>query len=184
MAMYAELEHLEGAKALSWALGCVAASYRQRASFLTAMIVGARLGVAMAAGAFGLVHVTSSSTHLWAKTRLIAGQTLDVHRMEYVRAIDAQPLEHWVWLFLVASTLGALHLAAALMMAAGRNDRVLKLAVVIVGADLSMPFVGMGALTLPAIYMGLITLMALASSGLAWLWRWDERRMTQASAFS
>jgi hypothetical protein len=182
IAMFAELEHLEGAEAMAWALGCLSASYRLRASFLAVAIVGARLGVATTAGLFGLVHVLSSSRHLWTKTQLITGEALATHRMEYIRAIDARPLEHWLWLFLTASTLGLLHLAAALMMATGRNDRVLKLAIVIVGFDLIMPLAGMGEFTLPALYMGLITLMALVSSGLAWAWRWDERRVARSSA--
>ena len=67
------------------------------------------------------------------------------------------------------------------MMAVGRNERVLQLAIVVVGCDLMMSLLGgWGGFIVPAIYMGLITLMALVSAGLAWLWRWDERRMALA----
>jgi len=64
------------------------------------------------------------------------------------------------------------------MMAIGRNDRVQQLALVVVGFDLLMPLsIGWGGFIVPAIYMGLITLMAVVSAVLAWLWRWDEQRM-------
>lgn len=184
MAMYAELAQLEGAEALAWAFGFLAASYRLRASFLAVAIFSARLGVATTAGLFGFVHVMSSSANLWTKIQLITSDAPASTRTEFIRSIDAQPLEYWTGIFLTASTLGLLHLAAALLMATGRNDGVLKLAIVIVGVDLIIPLAGMGAFALAAIYMGLITLMALVSSGLAWLWRWDERQMAQTSLSS
>jgi hypothetical protein len=180
MAMYAELEHLEGNKALSWALSCLAASYRLRASFLAVAIVSARLCVAAAAGLFGLIHVVSSSANLWTKILIMTDSVPEHYRAALIRSIDAQSLGHWFWIFLMFSALGFLHVMAALMMAIGRNDWVLKLAIVVVGFDLVVPFAGMGAFTAPAIYMGLITLMALVSAALAWLWRWDERRMAAA----
>ncbi len=177
MAMFAELEHLKGAKALAWALGCLAASCRLRANFITVAIVGARLCVAAAAGVFGCVHVMASSKHLWTKIQIITGGVPAPCRIEITCTIASQPLGHWVWMFVMFSTLGLLHVLASLLMAAGRNDLVLKLAIVIVGADLLLPFAGMGGIALPAIYIGLIMLMAFVSVGLAFLWRWDERRI-------
>src|SRR5262245_37204617 len=53
MAMYAELEHLDGYAALGWAIGCLAASYRLRGSLIAVGLVAARLCVAAAAGLFG-----------------------------------------------------------------------------------------------------------------------------------
>jgi len=176
MAMYAELEHLDGYPALGWAIDCLAASYRLRASLIAVGVVAARLCVAAAAGLFGLMHVMLSTANLWTKILAIAGEAH--HRTEFVRTVDSLPLEHWVWQFLMLTALGVLHVMAALMMAIGRNDRVQQLALVVVGFDLLMPLsIGWGGFIVPAIYMGLITLMAVVSAVLAWLWRWDEQRM-------
>lgn len=181
MAMYAELEHLDGYAALGWAIGCLAASYRLRASLIAVGVVAARLCVAAAAGLFGAMHVMLSSANLWKKILAIAGEAPDAARATLVRSVDSLPLEHWVWQFVMLSALGLLHVMAAIMMAIGRDDRVLKLAMVVVAFDLMMPLtVGWGGLIVPAIYMGLITLMGVVSAGLAWLWRWDEQRMAPA----
>ncbi len=177
LAMYAELEHLRGAKALAWALGCLAASCRLRANFAAVAIVGARLSVAAAAGLFGCVHVMAGSKHLGTKIQIITGGVEAPCRTEIICTIASQPLGHWIWMFLAFSTLGLLHVLASLLMAVGRNESLLKLAIVIVGVDLTMPLAGMGGDTLPAIYIGLIMLMAVVSASLAFLWRWDERRI-------
>ncbi|HEV7694177.1 MAG TPA: hypothetical protein VGO52_25305 [Hyphomonadaceae bacterium] len=176
LAMYAEIENLPDRAALVWALGCLAAACRLRASLLAALIVGARLCVALAAGLFGYVHVWSSTHNLWFKLQIMSGVSPKLPA-SFINGLNSQPIDHWVWICVMFSTLGILHLIAAAMMALGRNDKVLQLSVVVIGLDLLMSVAGLGGLTLSAIYIGLITLMALVSAGLAWLWRWDERRM-------
>ncbi len=182
MAMFAELEHLKGAQALAWALGCLAASCRLRASFIAVGIVGARLCIATAAGLFGFVHVIASSSHLWTKIQIITGGVQAPCRAEITCTIASQPLGHWIWMFLIFWTLGLLHVLASALMATGRNESMLKLAIAIVGVDLVMPFAGMSGSSLPVLYIGLIMLMAFASFGLAFLWRWDERRIALAQS--
>jgi hypothetical protein len=179
LAMYAEIENLPDREALVWALGCLAAACRLRASLLAALIVGARLCVALAAGLFGYVHVWASTNNLWFKLQIMSGASPKIPA-SFISSLNSQPLDYWVWICVMFSALGLLHLVAAAMMAIGRNDRVLQLLVVVVGFDLLMSMAGLGGFTLPAVYMGLITLMALVSAGLAWLWRWDERRMALA----
>lgn len=174
-AMLAELEYVEGRDSLAWALGCVMASYRQRASALAIAIAAAQVCVGLAAGAFGFLHVYVGFDNLRAKVLFLAGQ------------LPNPPPEHWLRLFLMFAVCGMLHVAAALMMAVGSSRRVLQLAIVIVGFYLVAPLTGAGQLSVPlifqAIYIGLITLMAAAAAGLAWLWRWDERRLSaRASA--
>ena len=162
---------------MAWALGCLVASCRLRANFIAVAIVGARLCVAAAAGVFGCVHVVASSKHLLTKIQIITGGVQAPCRIEITCTIASQPLDHWIWMFLMFSTLGLLHVMASLLMAVGRNELVLKLAIVIVAVDLALPFAGMSGITLSAIYIGLIVLMAFVSAGLAFLWRWDERRI-------
>jgi hypothetical protein len=57
---------------------------------------------------------------------------------------------------------------------------------VIIGFDLVAPLVA-STLAVPvifqAIYVALITLMAVVAAAFAWLWRWDERRLA-ATAFT
>lgn len=181
MAMYAELEHLDGYAALGWAIGCLAASYRLRGSLIAVGLVAARLCVAAAAGLFGAMHMMLGSANLCQKILVIAGEAPNPAHATLVRNVDSLPLGHWAWQFLMLWALGLLHVMAAMMMAIGRDDRVLKLAMVVVAFDLMMSLtVSWGGLIVPAIYMGLITLMGVVSAGLAWLWRWDEQRMTPA----
>jgi hypothetical protein len=168
-AMLTELEYIEGKDSLAWAFGCVMASYRQRASLLAVAIVAAQLCVGLAAGGFGFLHVYVGFDNLRAKARFLAGQ------------LQIPPSEHWLWLFLVFAVCGMLHVAAALMMAIGSSRRVLQLAIVIVGFYLVAAPAASGHLSVPvvfqAIYIGLITLLAAVAAGLAWLWRWEERRL-------
>src|SRR5688572_23328632 len=176
-AMLAELDYIEDGDSVAWALGCLMASYRQRASLLAAGIVAAQLCVALAAGAFGFLHVYVSFENLRAKILLLAGQLPVPAPASSMHTIDSYPLEHWLWIFLVFTVGGMLHVMAALMMAIGSYGRVLRLAIIIVGVDLVAPVVA-STLAVPAIfqaiYVGLITLMALVAAGFAWLWRWDE----------
>jgi hypothetical protein len=186
-AMLAELEYIEGKDSLAWAFGCLMASYRQRASPLAVGIVAAQLCVALAAGTFGFLHAYVGFENLRAKILLLAGQLPTPPPASFMHTIDSYSLEHWLWVFLVFAVCGVLHVMAALMMAIGSNERVLQLAIVIVGFDLVAPLVGSGHLSVPvifqAIYIGLITLMAVVAAGFAWLWRWDERRLA-ATAFT
>jgi hypothetical protein len=179
-AMLAELEYVEDGDSLAWAFGCLMASYRQRASLLAVGIVAAQVCVALAAGAFGFLHVYVSFENLRAKILLLAGQLPAPAPASSMHTIDSYPLEHWLWIFLVFTVGGMLHVVAALMMAIGSNGRVLRLAIVIVGFDLVAPLVA-STHTVPAIYqaiyIGLITLMAIVAAAFAWLWRWDERRL-------
>jgi hypothetical protein len=185
-AMLAELEYAEGNDSLAWAFGCLMASYRQRASPLAVGILAAQLCVALVAGAFGFLHAYVSFENLRAKILLIAGNEPTPAPASFMHTIDAYPLEHWLWIFLVFTVGGMLHVVAALMMAIGSNGRVLQLAIVIVGFDLVAPLVA-STHTVPAIYqaiyIGLITLMAIVAAAFAWLWRWDERRLA-ATAFT
>lgn len=180
MAMYAELEHLDGWRALGWAGGCVAAAYRQRASVVAMAVVSARLCVALAAGAFGLLHVVLSISSLWLKLAMMLGASLDHVSPARLRLIAAGPVEHWLVVVGVLGALGVLHMAAAVTLAVGRNDRVCRYAIALVIFEVVIGVFGLPGMTLPTIYVGLALMMALASSGLAWLWLWDERRMARA----
>lgn len=182
--MLAELEYVEDRNSLAWAFGCLMASYRQRANLLAAGIVAAQLLVALAAGAFGFLHAYASFGNLRAKILLLAGQPPVPAPGSFMHTIDSYPLEHWLWIFVVFTVGGVLHILAALMMAIGSNGKVLKLALVIVGFDLVAPFIAYAddvPAIFPAIYIGLITLMAVAAAGFAWLWRWDDRRLAAAA---
>lgn len=179
-AMLAELDYLEGTASLAWAFGCLMASCRQRANLLAVCIVTAQSCVALAAGAFGFLHAYVSFENLRTKIMLIAGQGPAPSPGSFLYTINAQSLEHWLWMFLVFTAGGMLHVIAAIMMAIGSNRRVMQLAAVIVAFDLVAPLVASThpiPTIFPAIYVGLITLMALAAAAFAWLWRWDEQRL-------
>lgn len=181
-AMLTELDYIEESDSLAWAFGCLTASYRQRASLLAIGIVAAQLCVALAAGAFGFLHAYVSFENLRAKILLLAGQLPAPAPGSFMHMIDSYSLEHWLWIFLALTAGGMLHVMAALMMAIGSYGRVLRLAIVIVGVDLVAPLVAYGQAVpaiYQAIYIGLITLMAVVAAGFAWLWRWDERRMAR-----
>lgn len=179
-AMLAELDYVEDGDSLAWAFGCLMASYRQRMSLLAVGIVAAQLCVASAAGVFGFLHAYVSFENLRAKIMLLTGLQPSPAPGSFLYAIDSYPLEHWVWIFLVFTTGGMLHVIAAIMMAIGSNRKVLPLAIVIVAFDLVAPLAASPHLVpaiFPAIYIGLITLMAIVAAGFVWLWRWDERRL-------
>ncbi len=178
-AMLAELDYIEGSASLAWAFGCLMASYRQRASLLAVGIVAAQLCVGLAAGAFGFLHAYVSFENLRAKILLLAGKAPTPPPGSFMYAIDSQPLEHWLWIFLLFAAGGVLHVIAAIMMAVGSNKRVMQLAIVIIVFDLVAPLVATHPVSVifPAIYIGLITLMALVAAAFAWFWRWDERRL-------
>jgi hypothetical protein len=179
-AMYAEIENLDDREALAWALGCLAASYQARASFMAVAIIGARLCVATAAGAFGLFHLAISFQNIWMKLASMNGLPLP-GRAEYLEIIATHPLDYYLRVFGVLSVVGLSHVIAALLMAAGRNDRVQQAAVVIVIIEVLMaPAVGTAGPLMAMIYIFLITLMAVTSSGLTWLWRRDMQRMAGA----
>lgn len=183
-AMLAELDYIEKG-ALGWAFGCLMASYRQRANLLAVGIVAAQLCVGLAAGAFGFLHAYVSFENLRTKIQLLAGQLPAPAPGSFLHAIDAQPLEHWLGMFLAFTIGGMLHVMAALMMVIGSHRGVLRFAIVIIGVDLVAPlavYQGVIPAVYQAIYVGLITLMAIVAAGFAWLWRWDERRLSAAAA--
>ena len=185
-AMLAELDYVEGSASLAWAFGCLMASWRQRASLLAVGLITAQSCVALAAGAFGVLHSYVSFENLRAKILLLAGQAPAPPPGSFLYTINAQSLEHWLCMFLVFTAGGMLHIIAAIMMAIGSNRRVVQLAVVIVAFDLVAPFVASThpiPAIFPAIYIGLITLMALVAAAFACLWRWDEQRLA-ASTFT
>jgi hypothetical protein len=179
-AMLAELDYVEGGAAPAWAFSCLIASYRQRASLLSLTIVAAQSCVALAAGAFGFLHIHFSFENLRTKLLLLANHA-PTPPGTFLHAINAQPLEHWLWMFLTFAAGGLMHIAAAIMMAIGKNRRVLQLAPVIIVFDLIAPLIAAPhaiSAIFPAIYIALITLMALVAACFAWLWRWDERRLS------
>ena len=178
-AMYAEIENLDDRAALGWACGCLAAAYGQRASVTAIAVVSARLCVALAAGAFALAHFIYCIANLWLKIGLMTGASFADVSPARLRFIAEAPLEHWLASFVVIGALGTLHAAAAIMLAMGRNDRVCRYALVLVVMQVAVGMLGLSGVTWPVIYVGLTLMMALASSGLAWLWMWDERRMAR-----
>jgi hypothetical protein len=133
-AMLAELEYVEGNDSLAWAFGCLMTSYRQRANLVALGIVAAQLCVGLAAGAFGFLHAYVSFENLRAKILLLAGQLPTPAPGSFMHTIDSYSLDHWLWIFLVFTVGGMLHVMAAVMMAIGSNGRVLQLAIVIVGS--------------------------------------------------
>ena len=118
-AMLAELDYLEGSASLAWAFGCLMASCRQRANLLAVCIVTAQSCVALAAGAFGFLHAYVSFENLRTKIMLIAGQGPAPSPGSFLYTINAQSLEHWLWMFLVFTAGGMLHVIAAILMAIG-----------------------------------------------------------------
>jgi len=178
LAMYAEIENLPDREALVWSIGCIAAALRQRASFLAVMVVSARLCVALAAGLFGLVHVWASSMNLWLKVAQLSGTQVSGLTRYHAETIQALPLDHWAWNFATMSTLGGLHIAAALMLAVGQNNLVRQMALGVVVLETAYALLGISGLTLSMIYLVLITMMGAASAILAWLLAWDVRRMS------
>jgi hypothetical protein len=176
--MYAEIENLPDREALAWALGCVMAACRQRASLLGLAVVSARLCVALAAGAFGFIHVLMGSMNLWFKLAVVSGMEVNASQ-SYLEVLRETPLDYWLTNFAVLMSIGLLHVFAALMMAVGRNDWVHRLALAVIGLTLTISLFRLGGFGLSMIYIVLITMMATTSSGLSWLWRWDERRMAR-----
>src|SRR5262249_38126517 len=160
--------------ALTWALGCLAAALRQRASFLAVMVVSARLCIALAAGAFGAAHVAIGGSNLSFKLAQMAGVTLHGLTRTPLEWLQPVALIHWLGSFATMGFLGGLHIAAAMMLAVGRHDWVHRLALGIIVLELAFALFGASGFTFPAIYLVLITMMAVASSILAWLWAWDE----------
>jgi len=181
LAMYAEIETLGDREALAWSVGCLAAALRQRASFLAVMVISARLCVALVAGLFGLVHVMASSSNLWLKLVQLSGTPLSGLTRYHADSLQSWPLDHWAWSFATMSTLGGLHIAAAAMLAVGQNTRVHQLALGVAALEMAYAFLGINGLTLSIIYLVLIGMMVAATSILAWLWAWDERRMAKGA---
>ena len=179
LAMYAEIENLPDHEALAWALGCLAAACRQRASLLAVTVVSARLCIALAAGMFGLLHVMIGGANLWLKLAQMSGDPLHQLTAYHAQTLQGTSLSHWLSSFAQMSLLGGLHMMAATMLAVGRHDRVHQLAFGIIAVEVLFAITGVSGLTLSVIYLVLITMMATTSTGLAWLWRWDERRMAQ-----
>lgn len=178
-AMLAELDYVTDEDASEWALGCLVASYRQRASALAIGLVIAQLCVALPAAVFGFLHAYVGFDNLRAKIMLLAGALPPPAPESFLYAIHARPLEHWLTISVVFAIGGALHVLAATMMAIGNNRKVLPLAIVVVALDLVAPMAVASHSVAPvatAIYIGLITLMAIAAAAFAWLWRWEERR--------
>lgn len=179
-AMYAELEHVEGGwPAMKWACGCLTAAYRQRASVVAIAVVGARLGVALAAGLFGLMHLVVAITAAWFKLQAIAGADLRVLGQWWTRSVQESSVEQIALLCCVLGVIGAVHVVAAVMLALGRNDRVCRYAIALIVMEVAFGALRLPGMTLPTIYVVLALMMALASSGLFWLWAWDERRMAR-----
>jgi hypothetical protein len=179
LAMHAEIENLPDREALAWALGCVVAACRQRASLLGLAVVSARLCVALAAGAFGVLHVVVGSINLWVKLAVMSGLPVHGQSDGYMQPIQTMSMNATLESFAVLFSLGLLHIAAALMMAIGRNDWVHRLALAVIGLLLVFALFDVARIAWPMIYVVLITMMATTSSGLAWLWKWDERRMAR-----
>lgn len=178
-AMYAEIETLEDRKSLGWALGCVAASYRQRASVAAVGVVSTRLCVAAAAGAFGLLHIAITGMNLWLKITRENGAATPGLPAAHTQGLDALPFDYWLGHFAVLGLLGGLHTAAAAMMAVGRYQRVVQIAIAIAAFELLMTLMRWNGLTLPGRYLTLTALLAASALALDWLWRWDERRLAR-----
>lgn len=179
-AMYAEIENLDDSAALRWALGCLVAAYRQRASAIAVAVVSARLFVGLAAGVFGAVHLIFCVANLYLKLAIMNGASLTNVGPVRLRLIDAMPLQHWVIGFAVLGMLGVLYACLAVALATGRSDRVCRHALALVVAPTAFQLVGLPGLTWPVLYVVLALLMAALSFGLSWLWAWDERRMARA----
>lgn len=179
-AMAAELDYIaDDRTALVFALGCVAAAYRQRASVLTVGIVAGRWLTALAAGLFGLTHILLSGQNLVLKLLLMAGLpgTLITRGAHHIQGVEDMALSHWLWRAIVIGGMGVLHLAAASAVLKGEDRDLTTTALAVVALALLMPFMGTGALTLPVIYIGLITLAVAAGLFFSRLWRWETARL-------
>jgi len=180
-AMAVEAEHIaEPGEGLRFAGGCVAAAYRRRLSGVTLAVIAARLSIAAAAAAFGLLHIAIPAANLCLKLELANGAPglctarATAFQLQYVGATS---LSHWVWHLAVLGGLGLLHVLAALALAGGWTRGVYRLSVAIAAMALATPFLGAGALTLPPIYVLLIGAMSLSAFLLHRACRWEARRL-------
>ena len=175
-AVLAETASIErDGEALLWALGCVAASYRQRARPLTLAVFVSRVGTALATALFGLIHIQIGQQNLMAKLDLMQG-TGALGSDRYREIIASYPLEHWLLRFALLTGLGALHIFAAGALLAGRTRLVQVTALLVSLFALGLQLVGRGGLTLPAIYVAQVVLLSLAAAGMARIERWDNAR--------
>jgi hypothetical protein len=175
-AVLAEIASIErSSEALLWAMGCVAASYRQRARLVTLASFTFRLGTGLACASFGLTHIMLAGVHPMVKLELMHGMQPAVSR-HHQEVVAGLPLEHWLLHFALLGGIGVLHLFAAGALLAGQTRHVHIAALMVSAIALSLPLFGHGGLTFPAIYVGLVGLMSLAATGMARVERWDNAR--------
>jgi hypothetical protein len=179
-AMAIEFDHIENASdAFDFALGCVVAAYSQRMSVLAALAFSARLGTALAASLFGLLHIIQPWSNVALKMRLLAdpGFTACGTRCEsWVRSVGDLPLSHWLWQQGAMAAFGALHLVAAVLLLRGSVGRLGWTSMIVAVLALIMPAFGGGGITFPVIYILLIAMMLAVGHGLARLEHWSFTR--------
>lgn len=169
-AMVAELDHVENADdAFEFALGCVLAAYRQRIGIVAILAFSARLGTALAAGLFGLLHIIQPWSNVALKMRLGADPSFTAcgARCEnWVRIVGDLPLGHWLWQQIAMAAFGALHLVAAALLLRGSLRPLVWTGAIVAVFALAMPGLGAGGITFPAIYILLIAMMVALGGGL------------------
>lgn len=177
LGMRAELTAIESpGAALAFAAGCAWTAYRQRMDAVTVLAFLARLGTALAAGLFGLLHVTLPWSNLALKLKLLAdpGFTACGARCGYwVRVVGEAPLGHWLWQQAAMAAFGTLHIVAAVLLLRGRTRGLAWTGALIAVSALAMPLLDAGGITFPAIYILQIGMMAAVGFGLA---RLEHRR--------
>lgn len=177
LGMRAELASIDhpGA-ALIFAAGCAWTAYRQRMDAVTVLAFLARLGTALAAGLFGLLHVTLPWSNLALKLKLLAdpGFTACGARCGYwVRVVGEAPLGHWLWQQVAMAAFGTLHIAAAVLLLRGWTRGLARTGALVAVSALAMPLLDAGGITFPAIYILQIAMMVAVGFGLA---RLEHRR--------
>lgn len=179
-AMAAELGHVDDRRsALSFALGCVVVAYRQRLGGIAAFILSARLCTALAASAFGLLHIGLPWSNLDLKMKLLTSPSYTAcgtQCMGWVSTVSGLPLSHWLWQLMALGAFGVLHLIAAFMFLRSEISRLMIASGLIAGSAFALPMMGSGGLTFPAVYAMLIAILVAMGFGLAKLQQWDFAR--------
>lgn len=183
-AMTAELTHIvEPSAALSFAIGCVVAAYRQRLGVVAALGFSARLSTALAASGFGLIHIFLPWSNLDLKMKLMTDPGFTACGASctgWVRTVNDLPLSYLLWQQAAMAGFGILHLIAVVMFFQGDMRRLIVTSVLIAVLAFVLPLTNSGGITLPVVYVVLITMLAAMGFGLAKLQQWDfaRRRLT------
>lgn len=183
-AMTAELTHIsKPSAALSFALGCVGAAYRQRLGIVAALSFSARLSTALAASGFGLIHIFLPWSNLDLKMKLMSDPGFTACGAScagWVHTVNGLSVSYLLWQQTAMAGLGILHLFAAVIFFRGDMRRLIAASLQIAVLALVLPLTHSGGITFPAAYVVLITMLVAMGFALAKLQQWDfaRRRIT------